>query len=306
MSAPLVSVLVPVYNGEKFLRECLDSILAQDYANMEILIADDGSSDGSMAVMEFYAGGEPRVRCWKNQKNLGLVENWNCLLHEARGEYIKFVFQDDKLLSASAVSEMAQSLTNQPHVSLVASASEVIDESSGFLGTRNYFRSGYNPGKNVIFRCLVQNANLIGEPSVVMFRNPLNARRFNPQLRHLVDLEFYFGLLEQGDFDYIAKPLAAFRRHPEQQTEKNNRTGIVAEEHLWLMQEFLARPWLGRLARREIQFNLIRACRKCSAPETITLGKAMKRQLGVVWYVVFWLKRKVITPSIKLFRGRSR
>ena len=55
MNTPLVSILLPVYNGSKFLTECLDSILAQDFANLEILIADDDSSDGSAAVLENYA-----------------------------------------------------------------------------------------------------------------------------------------------------------------------------------------------------------------------------------------------------------
>ena len=65
MSNPKVSVLVPVYNGEKYLRECLDSILAQDYASVEILVADDGSNDGSAALLADYAVRDPRIRWWK-------------------------------------------------------------------------------------------------------------------------------------------------------------------------------------------------------------------------------------------------
>ena len=67
MPSVKVSVLVPVYNGEKFLPECLDSILAQEDVGMEILLADDGSTDGSMAVLETYAARDPRIRWWKNR-----------------------------------------------------------------------------------------------------------------------------------------------------------------------------------------------------------------------------------------------
>ena len=302
MNTPLVSILLPVYNGSKFLRECLDSILAQDFANLEILIADDDSSDGSAAVLENYAARDGRIRWWKNRQNLGMVENWNCLLCKARGEYIKFVFQDDKLLSASAVSEMVQPLVNQPNLNLIASATQVVDEKSRVLGTRDYFRPGLSAGKEVIQRCLGQNANFIGEPSVVMFRRSRCNGGFNPQLRHIVDLEFYFRLLEQGDFNYISYPLAAFRQHPDQQSAKNHRNGIVAKEHVWLMQEFLARPWIGQPARRETQFNLIRSCRKSNTPEGVALKQTVMRRLGRGWYATYWLKRKVATPLSKLFR----
>ncbi|HWY30013.1 MAG TPA: glycosyltransferase [Candidatus Acidoferrum sp.] len=302
MNTPLVSILLPVYNGKKFLKECLDSILAQDFANLEILIADDDSSDGSAALLENYAARDGRIRWWKNRQNLGMVENWNSLLCEARGEYIKFVFQDDKLLSASAVSELVQPLVNQPNVILIVSATQVIDEKSRILGTRDHFRPGLSGGKEVIQRCLGQNANLIGEPSVVMFRRSRCNGGFNPQLRHIVDLEFYFRLLEQGDFNYISKPLAAFRQHPDQQSAKNHRNGIVAKEHVWLMQEFLARPWIGQLAKRETQFNLIRSCRKSNTPEGVALKQTVMRRLGRGWFAAYWLKRKVITPLSKLFR----
>jgi glycosyltransferase involved in cell wall biosynthesis len=310
MNAPLVSILLPVYNGKKFLRECLDSILAQDFANLEILIADDDSSDGSAAMLENYAARDGRIRWWKNCQNLGMVENWNCLLREARGEYIKFVFQDDKLLLSSAVSEMVQPLVDQPHVNLIASASQVVDEKSRILETRDHFRPGLSPGKEVTQRCLGQNANLIGEPSVVMFRRARCNENFNPQLRQIVDLEFYFRLLEQGDFNYISKPLSAFRQHPDQQTAKNHRSGIAAKEHLWLMQEFLAKPWICQQARREILFNLIRSYRKCSTPEEAALKKALMHRLGEGWFAAYWLKRKAVTPlkklSSRIFRDESK
>ena len=310
MNTPLVSILLPVYNGKKFLRECLDSILAQDFANLEILIADDDSSDGSAAVLENYAARDGRIRWWKNRQNLGMVENWSCLLHEARGEYIKFVFQDDKLLSTSAVSEMVQPLVNQPNVNLIASATQVIDEKSRILKIRDHFRPGFSVGKEVIRRCLVQNANLIGEPSVVMFRRSRCNGGFNPQLRHIVDLEFYFRLLEEGDFNYISKPLAAFRQHPDQQTAKNHRSGIAAKEHVWLMEESLAKPWIGQQAKREILFNLIRSYRKCNTPEEKASKKALIHRLGEGWFAAYWLKRKAVTPfkklSSRIFRDRSK
>ncbi len=305
MSNPKVSVLVPVYNGEKYLRECLDSILAQDYASVEILVADDGSNDGSAALLADYAARDPRIRWWKNRRNLGLVENWNCLLQEARGEYIKFVFQDDKLLSTLAVSEMAQALDDQPGVTLVACASYVIDALSQVLEKRDYFRAGISNGGQIVVRCLEQPGNLIGEPSVVMFRRSHATDGFDPQYRQIVDLEFFFRLLEQGDLWYIRKPLAAFRRHPNQETVKNHCSGIADKEDLSLMRKWFAKPWLKERATRQMLFMQMRHLQKLYGEEADELTSEMMRRLGKGWFVLYGLKRKISRP-LKKAAGQTR
>jgi len=292
-NASLVSILVPVYNGERFLRECLDSILDQDYEPLEILIADDGSTDGSVALLTDYAARDARIRWWRNPQNLGLVENWNCLLQSAHGEYIKFVFQDDKLLSPSAVRMMAETLDGQPGIILVASASQVIDEHSSILETRDNFPAGVSNGRQVVMRCLKHCGNLIGEPTVVMFRQCQATMGFNSQYRQIVDLEFFFQLLEQGDLGYVPKPLAAFRQHADQATAKNHHAGITNQEQLLLMQKYLAQPWVSQQVKREVRFHLLRGCRKSDAPEMLALQAETMRQLGRGWFWTCWLKHKI-------------
>jgi len=90
-AAPKVSVLIPVFNGGTNLAECLDSVLAQDFRDVEILVADDGSSDDSMAIVATYAARDSRLRHWTNPQRLGLTANSNACLRAARGEYIKFI-----------------------------------------------------------------------------------------------------------------------------------------------------------------------------------------------------------------------
>ena len=114
MRAPLVSVLIPVYNGEPYLVECIESILAQDFADYELLISDDGSTDGSPAIIRRYAERDGRVRWWRNPKNLGIGGNFNACLKAARGEYIKYVLQDDKLLDPSVLRRMVATLEGDP------------------------------------------------------------------------------------------------------------------------------------------------------------------------------------------------
>jgi glycosyltransferase involved in cell wall biosynthesis len=93
VKGPLVSVVVPVYNAEEFLRETLDSVFALDYEPFEVIVVDDGSTDASAAIAESYAG----VRCIR-QENRGPSEARNEGIRIARGEFVAFVDSDDVVL----------------------------------------------------------------------------------------------------------------------------------------------------------------------------------------------------------------
>lgn len=90
----LVSIIVPVYNAEKYLNRCVDSILKQDYPNFELLLMDDGSRDSSGAICDEYARKDSRVKV-VHKENTGVSDTRNQALSEARGEYIQFVDSDD-------------------------------------------------------------------------------------------------------------------------------------------------------------------------------------------------------------------
>ena len=91
---PLITVIVPVYNVEKYLRECIDSILAQTYPNVELILVDDGSKDNSGKICDEYATTNPNVIVI-HSKNGGLSAARNKGLDKARGEFIMFVDSDD-------------------------------------------------------------------------------------------------------------------------------------------------------------------------------------------------------------------
>ena len=91
---PKVSIIVPVYNAESVLRRCVDSILAQEFRDFELLLMDDGSKDQSGAICDEYAAADSRVRV-VHKENSGVSATRNLALDMARGEYIQFLDADD-------------------------------------------------------------------------------------------------------------------------------------------------------------------------------------------------------------------
>ena len=207
-----------------------------------------------------YAASDDRVVFSVNEKNLGMVENWNLCLARARGEYVKFLFGDDILARPDALGSMVACLDKDREVSLVGSPRNLIDDDSRFLDTLSYLPSGaILPGTEIISRCLLdqRNQNLIGEPSVVMFRRVQALRGFNRQYRQLVDLEMWFHLLEQGKYAHLDKPLSSFRIHTEQQTAKNILSLAYINDLSLLFDEYLFKEYVscGRLHKRFLVYN---------------------------------------------------
>lgn len=102
---PVVSVMIPVYNAEKYLRPCLDSVLGQSMGDLEIVCCNDGSTDGSLAILEEYARKDPRVKVF-SQKNSGSSAARNACLNKARGKYLYFVDNDD-MVDKDALRELS-------------------------------------------------------------------------------------------------------------------------------------------------------------------------------------------------------
>ena len=94
MNEPLISVIVPVYNVEKYLPQCLDSIKNQTYTNLEIILVDDGSTDSSESICEDYAKSDSRIKLY-HKENGGLSDARNYGIERASGQYFTFIDSDD-------------------------------------------------------------------------------------------------------------------------------------------------------------------------------------------------------------------
>lgn len=281
---PRVSVCIPTYNYARYLPEAVESVLAQDYSDFELLIIDDCSRDDTRDVGESYARKDDRVVFRVNGRNLGMVENWNLCLEQARGEYVKFLFGDDMLCRNDALGSMVESLDSDAGISLVGSPRNLMDDDSRIIGCLSYLEAGkVMPGTEVISRCLLdqRNQNLIGEPSVVMFRKFQGARGFSPRYRQLVDLEMWFHLLEQGKYAHLDRPLSSFRIHAEQQTAKNVNSLAHIDDLSNLFDDYLFKDYVkcGMLHKRFLVYNQFYKIWKKARQSRID-GELVRRKIG--------------------------
>ena len=235
----LISICVPTYNGEKYLSQCVRSIREQTYENVEILVVDDGSSDNTLALINRLANEDGRIRVIQNDKNLGLVPNWNKCIREAKGAWIKFLFQDD-LMDSDCCSSMIEFATKNK-VSVVLSdrhyfVNDVSKEAKGHYSSIKRLSHYISESKVIttdevskIYADDFLGVNFLGEPIVGLVKKEVFDRYgfFDEGLKQLVDFEFWFRIGTNEPIGYINEPLNYFRVHGESESFRNAQNSKV-------------------------------------------------------------------------------
>lgn len=132
---PLVSVLMPAYNAEKYILQSLPSLLAQTYENWELLIADDGSTDGTRAIIDTFE--DSRIRRFHRAGNQGYLKTWNDLLVEAEGQYITFLDADD-YISKDRIALLVRFLNENKDVGLCGTGIAFVNDDQVTISERTY------------------------------------------------------------------------------------------------------------------------------------------------------------------------
>jgi len=237
-STPPVTICIPTFNGEAYLRQSVESALQQDFEDFELLIVDDCSEDSSVNIAYDYARYDSRVRVYVNERNLGLGGNWNRCATLARGAWIKFLFQDDTL-DPMCVKRMLAAA--RPGPLIVACARAVAIEETISPGEKQfyeYYAAEHSiprrfPGESLISaeafaRHLVDHPidNCIGEPTAVLIHRSAFQRfgGFRRDLVQVVDWEFEARIAVQAGLCYLSEPLATFRVHGRSATATSRAT----------------------------------------------------------------------------------
>ena len=211
---PRVSVVVPAYNNDEFIAATLDSVLAQDYADFELVVADHSSADRTGEILRRYAG-DARVRVLEpTPPGGGALANWNRVSAQARGEFIKLLCGDD-LIAPTALREQVQALDENPGAVFVASPRDLIDargnvviRGRGLGGLR-----GRVSGRQAVRRSVRAGTYIFGEPGCVMFRRELLEREggWDNSSPYLIDQATYTRVMLHGDMVALPRTLASFR-----------------------------------------------------------------------------------------------
>jgi len=157
---PLVSIGMPVYNGERFIRQALDSLLAQDYENFELIISDNASTDGTQEICLEYRAQDGRIRYYRNENNLGALANFNRVLGLAQGPYFMWISHDD-VWEPSYMSTLLRNLVSASDAVLAFSAFNNINEHG--VEIRTYPHLFELPSANLFQRLwnyMIQEENL--------------------------------------------------------------------------------------------------------------------------------------------------
>jgi glycosyltransferase involved in cell wall biosynthesis len=221
----LVSICIPTFNGQDYLKEALESASAQTYGSIEIVVVDDCSNDGTLDIANDHARLDPRVRISRNEVNQGLVGNWNRCVLQARGEWLKFLFQDD-LLDPGCLEAMV---------------SRAVADSAAFVACDRRFRyekaedrerAGFyerhrtrvrgllepfnlDPQQFTDLASKMQEYNLVGEPTVTLLKKSVFSRvgLFDPLMIHMVDAEYWIRVGLHFGVSFIDQQLCTFRVH---------------------------------------------------------------------------------------------
>jgi glycosyltransferase involved in cell wall biosynthesis len=226
---PLVSVLTPVYNGERYLAECIESVLAQTYQNWEYVIVNNCSKDRTLEIAQDYASQDHRIRVHSNPALVPMNENHNIAFQQMSPEsdYCKMVHADDWLFP-QCLAEMVKVAEANLSVGVVGAY--------GLEGTKVKwdglpYPSTVVSGREICRRTLLGGFFVFGSPTSIMFRsNFVRARKefYNSEEPHTqyADEQACFDVLKASDFGFVHQVLTYTRLHEESTTSAFVRTGF--------------------------------------------------------------------------------
>jgi glycosyltransferase involved in cell wall biosynthesis len=154
---PLVSIIIPTYNGAKFIAKAIESALAQNYPNLEIIISNNCSTDGTEDLVKKYLD-DPRIRYSKNATNIGMIPNFRKATYElARGEYLTYVSSDDYLVDPDFISDCMTLINKYSDMVLVFARGRInVEETNSFRDSMEgaYWLQEFWNGKDVFFKTI--------------------------------------------------------------------------------------------------------------------------------------------------------
>ena len=228
-SMPLLTVLMPVYNEEKFLAESINSILSQTYIYFELLILDDGSTDNSLKIIKAYAKEDKRIKILVNNKNQKTAKSRNILLKKATTEFIAWMDADD-ISSPHWLQNQMDFLKQNPKIDVVSCHWD-------FFGDREFILKRPLLDSQIKSVFLLDCTFGTGGSMIKMKKIRANKIFFNEQLESTEDYDYWVKNLSVLSFATVNKILYRYRIHNAQESETNKEK--QKQIHLLIVQKHL-------------------------------------------------------------------
>jgi len=211
---PKISVILPVYNAEKFVSESIKSILNQTFSDFELIILDDGSTDNSLQIIQSFKDSRIKIHC--NNENLKLIATLNIGLKLAQGEYIARMDADD-ICDETRFEKQINYLDQNPDVVLLGTNYSIIEN--------NNFTSNLACNNDEIYIRLYFE-NPICHPSVIIRNHVIrdNNLTYNSNLIHIEDWGFWMSIRKFGKLNNLKEPLLKYRISEQNITTVNRST----------------------------------------------------------------------------------
>lgn len=207
---PLVTVICLCYNHEKFVVDALDSVIKQEYSNIELLIVDDCSSDNSVGVIENWLTNQSKITFLKNSKNLGNTKTFNNALQLAKGDYILDLAADDRLLP-NCISTQIKTFQNSKYskLGIVYANFNLINEDGSFKSV--YYNENENPRSGNVYEMVIGRKVKLGSIAALYKTEVLRKIGGYDETLAYEDLDAWVRISRHYDVEYIAIPLAEKR-----------------------------------------------------------------------------------------------
>lgn len=205
-----VSIFMPTYNHEQFIAEALESVLSQDYDNIEIVCGDDYSTDKTAEIIRSYADKYPnKMRPIYNSENLGVTKNCNKVLSQCDGEYV-VMFSGDDIMMPNKVSRLMQYMNENPDCAVCYHDLEVFDSATNATICL-YSDVQRSPGPDV--RSLLKVGTAVAGPCLMVRRSAMPEKGYNEAVSTISDWLLAIEIATQGSVGYVNEVLTRYRRH---------------------------------------------------------------------------------------------
>ena len=234
LNNPRVTILMPVYNGERYLVDAIESILNQTYTDFEFLIINDGSADKSVSIIESY--NDNRIRLIHNEKNLGLIASLNKGIALAKGEYLARMDSDD-ISVPQRLEKQVQFLDAHPDVSVVASHIRFMNADGEETG---YWDNDMSTNSWADIYAALPKHDCIAHPAVVIRKSVICKYLYRSAQKHIEDWDLWLRMVSDGlKIEKINEVLLKYRVHFESVTMNQNTGKLSQKKTIKCKQKFL-------------------------------------------------------------------